>query len=309
MKVVWKRLIDQSDPTRDPAMRFALKGDYLAVVKEDFDRKAIYMLSSRTGEVLWHTDPKKADSPQPLYSMIMEGDALYGLQVHPGQGFYFAGLDCKTGKPLFKRTEEAGYQGKPEAKLLPRLFGPHAVALVRDGQDFEVKVFDVAAAASCCTRVAAKGRRRLGRARPRLGDRAERQAGAVEQGQAEDRVQHPAVGRLSLRERVRVRGIGKKHVPSFSATRGAEPETAVGWWRIDDGLPGFGWARESPLILDADETMMEVVGIEKRNPYLPPRSTGSSSGSILRSRHSRGLLLGPALFGRHFSGGRGGPIR
>jgi outer membrane protein assembly factor BamB/tetratricopeptide (TPR) repeat protein len=144
MKVVWKRLIDQSDPTRDPAIRFALGGDYLAVVKEDFDRKAIYMLSSRTGEVLWNTDPKKADSPQPLYSMIMEGGRVYGLQVHPGQGFYFAGLDCKTGKPLLKRTEEVGYQGKPMAKLLPRLFGTHAVALVRDGQDFEVKVFDIA---------------------------------------------------------------------------------------------------------------------------------------------------------------------
>ena len=25
MKVVWKRLIDQSDPTRDPAIRFALR--------------------------------------------------------------------------------------------------------------------------------------------------------------------------------------------------------------------------------------------------------------------------------------------
>ncbi len=30
------------------------------------------------------------------------------------------------------------------ARLLPRLFGPQAVALVRDGQDFEVKVFDIA---------------------------------------------------------------------------------------------------------------------------------------------------------------------
>ena len=145
-------------------------------MKEDFDRKAIYMLSSRTGEILWNTDPKKADSPQPLYSMIMEGDRIYGFQVHPGQGFYFAGLDCKTGKPLFKRTEEVGYQGKPLANLLPRLFGPHAVALVCDGQDFEVKVFDVASGK--CVRRCGEGRRRLGRARPRSATAAERQAGA-----------------------------------------------------------------------------------------------------------------------------------
>ena len=39
-------------------MRFALKGDYLAVVKQDYDVKAIYMLSSRTGEVLWQHGPE-----------------------------------------------------------------------------------------------------------------------------------------------------------------------------------------------------------------------------------------------------------
>jgi len=128
MKVVWKRLIDQNDPTREPALRLALKGDYLAVVKEDFDRKAIYMLSSRTGEILWHTDPKDGDSPQPMHSMVIAGDAIYGIGVHPGQGFYFVGLDCRTGKRLFKRNEQAGYQGKPEVALLPTLFGPHAVA-------------------------------------------------------------------------------------------------------------------------------------------------------------------------------------
>ena len=143
MKIVWKRLIDHNDPTREPALRFALAGDYLAVVKEDFDRKAIYMLSSRTGEVLWHTDPKVASPPQPMHSMLIVGDALYGIQIHPGQGFYFAGLHCNTGRPLFRRTEEKGYQGKPQVRLLPRLFGQHAVATVKDRQDFELKAFDV----------------------------------------------------------------------------------------------------------------------------------------------------------------------
>jgi len=93
MKVAWKRLIDQSDPTREPAMRFALKGDYLAVVKEDFDQKTIYMLSSRTGEVLWNTDPKVAGSPQPMHSLIIEGDKVYGVQVHAGQGFHLVGRE------------------------------------------------------------------------------------------------------------------------------------------------------------------------------------------------------------------------
>ena len=142
MKVVWKRLIDNNDPTREPALRLTLKGDYLAAVKEDFDRKAIYMLSSRTGEVLWHTDPKDGNSPQPLHSIRIAGDRLCGIQVHPGQGFYLAALDCKTGRPLFKRNEQAGYQGKPQAALWPRLFGGHAVARVKDRQDFELKLFD-----------------------------------------------------------------------------------------------------------------------------------------------------------------------
>lgn len=32
--MVWKRQIDNSDPKREPTMRFCLKGGYLAVVKE-----------------------------------------------------------------------------------------------------------------------------------------------------------------------------------------------------------------------------------------------------------------------------------
>jgi hypothetical protein len=35
-----------------PPMRFALKDDHFAVVKQDFDVKAIYMLSSHSGDVL-----------------------------------------------------------------------------------------------------------------------------------------------------------------------------------------------------------------------------------------------------------------
>jgi outer membrane protein assembly factor BamB len=156
MKVVWKRLLDQTDVTRDPAIRFALKGDYLAIVKDDFDRKAIYMLSSRTGEILWNNDPKKSETIPPLYSMQIDGERLLGIEPHPGQGFYVVGLDCKTGKKLFKRIEEQGYQARPIVRLLPELYGPTAVGQVRDGQDFEIKTFDLAAG-KFSTRVAVKG--------------------------------------------------------------------------------------------------------------------------------------------------------
>jgi len=144
MKVVWKRLIDNPDPTREPTMRFCLKGDYLAVVKEDFDWKAIYMLSSRTGELLWQTDPKDARTPRPIHSMIIRGGRLYGIKPHPGQGFYFAAMDCKTGKLLYRPREQKGYGGKPEVELFGRLYGGMAVARVKDRQDFELKVFDLA---------------------------------------------------------------------------------------------------------------------------------------------------------------------
>ncbi|MFW6159281.1 MAG: PQQ-binding-like beta-propeller repeat protein, partial [Planctomycetota bacterium] len=140
--VAWKRLIDANDLTRQPPIRFFLGGDHLLVLKEDYDQKAGYMLSSESGEVLWHTDPKEPDSPRPLHSVVFGGGKLFGLGVHPGQGYYFVGRHCKTGKRLF-RTPVTGYTGKPAAELLPRLYGGHAVARVRDGQDFELRVFDV----------------------------------------------------------------------------------------------------------------------------------------------------------------------
>jgi outer membrane protein assembly factor BamB len=143
MKVVWKRLLDNSDATREPTMRFCLKDDYLAVVKKDFDSESIYMLSSRSGELLWQTDPKVASSPRPLYSMIIAGGKLYGIKTHPGQGFYFAAMDCKTGKDLYRPREEKGYGGKPATTLFPRLYGGHLVARIKDRQDFELKVFEV----------------------------------------------------------------------------------------------------------------------------------------------------------------------
>jgi len=143
MRVVWKRLIDANDPTRWPALRFELNGDFLAVVKQDFDVKTIYMLSSRTGEILWNTDPKVAGSPQPLQSMAIRDGKLYGIRSHAGQGFYFVGLDCRTGKDLFKPNEQKAYGGKPDVMLRPEGGRETLVAQVRDRQDFELKSFSL----------------------------------------------------------------------------------------------------------------------------------------------------------------------
>jgi outer membrane protein assembly factor BamB/tetratricopeptide (TPR) repeat protein len=137
----WKRPIDSNDVTRDPALRFALSKDYLAVLKEDFDKKALYLLSSSTGEVLWKTDARDARSPQPLHSLLFAGDKLYGIQPHAGQGFYVVGRECRTGQELF-RQEVTGFQGKPEVTLRSSVFGPHLVVESSDHQTFQLRVFD-----------------------------------------------------------------------------------------------------------------------------------------------------------------------
>jgi len=49
----------------------------------------------------------------------------------------------QRGLPLFNANEQRGYQGTPEAALVPRLFGCHAVVLVKGRQDFEMKAFDL----------------------------------------------------------------------------------------------------------------------------------------------------------------------
>jgi hypothetical protein len=143
MKVEWKRLIDENDITQVPPLRFELKGDYLAVVKRNYDVKTIYMLNSRTGDVLWRTDPKDARSPQPIYSLFMDNDKIYGIRPHPGQAFFFVGMDCKTGKELFGVSEHKGYGGKPEVRLLPSANGKTLVVQIKDRQDFELRALDM----------------------------------------------------------------------------------------------------------------------------------------------------------------------
>jgi outer membrane protein assembly factor BamB len=141
LAVVWKRLIDNNDVTRDPPLRFALSDRYLAVLKEDYQTKAMYLLSVGSGDVLWRTDPKDLATPQPMHSLLIQGDTLYGIQPHAGQGFYSAAYDAPSGRRLF-RTEFTGYQSKPAVSLLPQMFDRHLVAVVADRQNFELRALD-----------------------------------------------------------------------------------------------------------------------------------------------------------------------
>ena len=139
--VLWKRLIDRNDITRDPPLRFALKGEYLAVQKEDYVDRAVHVLSSGTGRLLWHTDPKVKGWIDPMHSIVIEGARVYGIEERRGEGFALVCRDAGTGRVLF-RTQEKGYAGDPFVGLRPVLYGPYLVARVQDRQDFELKVFD-----------------------------------------------------------------------------------------------------------------------------------------------------------------------
>jgi outer membrane protein assembly factor BamB/tetratricopeptide (TPR) repeat protein len=140
MKIVWKRLLEQGYSP----LRFALGGDYLAVTKKDYDLNSIYMLSASDGNLLWHTDPKDGSSPQPLYSMQIRDGRLYGIGLHPGQGFFLVGRDCRTGEHLFKPTEQTGYGELPTVRLRSGPYEDTLVVEVKDRQDCELAAFDLA---------------------------------------------------------------------------------------------------------------------------------------------------------------------
>jgi hypothetical protein len=76
--------------------------------------------------------------------MFIHEGRLYGIKPHPGQGFYFVGLDCKTGRDLFGPNEQKGYGGKPEVMLLRPAYGGTLVTAIKDRQDFQLKAFDAA---------------------------------------------------------------------------------------------------------------------------------------------------------------------
>ncbi len=142
LQIIWKRLIDNNDATRTPPLRFALGDNHVAILKQDYDQKAIHMLSADSGELLWSTDPKDATTPRPIHSMFIHNDRIFGIEPHPGQGFYFTARQCSDGQLIF-RTEVTGYQSKPQVTLLPRTHGNHMMVRTADRQDFELKAFNI----------------------------------------------------------------------------------------------------------------------------------------------------------------------
>lgn len=141
LQVVWKRLIEANEGAGGLPLRFALSPEYFVVVKQEYDAKAIYMFSRATGEMLWRTDPKQRHSARPMYSMHIEGQTLYGIEPHPGQGFYLVSRDCRSGDLRF-RQEVDGYQAPPQVRLRRRLYGNHLVCEVADRQTFQLRAFD-----------------------------------------------------------------------------------------------------------------------------------------------------------------------
>jgi hypothetical protein len=141
MVVLWKRLIDESDPTREPLMRFRLGGESLWVLKKDFDQDAMWMLSSRTGEVLWHTDPKKPRESAPMYGAVFSDGQVYGLQVTDANTWRVMGYESATGRKVCDAQSQP-FAVKPEVVLDERVRGGHLLLRIADQQEFSLVVFD-----------------------------------------------------------------------------------------------------------------------------------------------------------------------
>jgi hypothetical protein len=114
---------------------------YIVLVKEDYDRKSIYCYSLKSGEIMWATDPEEEDSPQAIYSMILEKDTLYGIGIHPGQGFNFVSYDCKDGTQKSKKLIE-GFGSIPLVNFRDAIYGNHVVAELQDRKDFYLIIID-----------------------------------------------------------------------------------------------------------------------------------------------------------------------
>ena len=141
MEMVWKTPLSNVDLSKDLKMRIAINEKYVTLIKEDYDRKAIYCYNLATGDILWSTDPTNSGSLQAIYSMQLEGDMLYGIGEHPGQGYYFVAYDCSKGTKKFSKIQE-GYSSPPIVKLRDHIYGKHLVVELQDRKNFEVIVFD-----------------------------------------------------------------------------------------------------------------------------------------------------------------------
>lgn len=141
MELVWKTPLANVDLSKDVRMRVEINEKYVVLIKEDYDRKAIYCYNLLTGDILWNTDPTNGASPQAIYSLLLEGDMLYGLGIHPGQGFYFVSYDCVKGaRKTYKLIE--GYSSVPIVKMRNQTYGKYVVVELQDRKDFEAVVID-----------------------------------------------------------------------------------------------------------------------------------------------------------------------
>jgi hypothetical protein len=141
MEMVWKTPILNVDLSKDLKMRIAMNDKFVMLVKEDYDRKAIYCYSLLTGEILWKTDPAISGSPQVIYAIQLKDDSLYGIGQHPGQGFYFVSYDCVKGtRKIYKAIE--GFASMPVVNMRKNIHGKHVVIEVQDKKDFHIMVLD-----------------------------------------------------------------------------------------------------------------------------------------------------------------------
>jgi len=141
MELVWKTMMVNINFSNNFKLRITLNDKYIVLIKEDYDRKAIYCYETMTGEILWNTDPNQPDSPQPIYSLLLENDTLYGIGIHPGQGFLMVAYNCQNGKLKYKNVID-GYSTVPLVKLRDTVFEDHLVAEIQDRKDYQIVIMN-----------------------------------------------------------------------------------------------------------------------------------------------------------------------
>jgi hypothetical protein len=139
--MIWKAQLSNVDLSKELKMRITMNDKYVVLIKEDYDRKAIYCYSLISGDIMWNTDPTNSGSAQAIYSLVLEGDELFGIGEHPGQGFFFVCYDCIKGAKKFGKLIE-GFGSVPIVSLRENVYGKHVVAEVMDRKDFHLIVLD-----------------------------------------------------------------------------------------------------------------------------------------------------------------------
>jgi len=141
MDMIWKTSLSNVDIAKDLRMRMVINDKYIVVLKEDFDIKALYCYQLSTGDILWSSDSGKSKGPNPIYSMRLDGDMLYGIGEHPGEGFYFVAHDCAKGvRKVYKAFE--GYESVPLVNIRNNIYGNHIVIELQDRKLYEMIVLD-----------------------------------------------------------------------------------------------------------------------------------------------------------------------